>query len=84
MVSLYQDFVVCPFVSGVHRKSLHPKPKPAASLGYWRLEATERIPLCKLVKAQVTGKTTSEFNVLDKNEIQVYTNLSERPDGEAA
>ena len=58
--------------------------KPAASLGHWRLEATERMPLCTLGKALTTGKDTSEFNVLDKNEIRVDTYLSERPDGKAA
>ena len=31
-----------------------------------------------------TGKATSEFNVLDKNEIRVDTYLSRSPDGEAA
>ena len=31
-----------------------------------------------------TGKTTSEFNVLDKNEIRVDTDFSRSPDSEAA
>ena len=88
MVSLYQDYVVCPSVTGVHRKSLDPEPKPAASLGHWRLEATERMPLCTLAKAVATGKTTSKttskFNMVDKNEKQVDTYFSECPDGEAA
>ena len=53
--------------TGGHRKSLDPKPKPAASLGQWLLEATERMTLCTLPKALEMGKTTSEFNVLDKN-----------------
>ena len=48
------------------------------------MEAMERMPLCPLAKALATGKTTSDFNVLDKNEIRVDTNLSRSPDGEAA
>ena len=56
-----------------HRKSFDLKPKATASLGYWQLEATERMPLCTLAKAIAMDKTTSEFNVLDKNEIQVDT-----------
>ena len=75
---------VCPLVTGAHRKSLDPEPKPAASLGHWRLEAMERMPLGTLAKALAMGKTTSEFNLLDKNEIQVDTYLSELPDGKAA
>ena len=43
-----------------------------------------RTPLCTLAKALATGKTTSEFNVLDKNEIRVDTYFSLSPDGEAA
>ena len=39
------------------------------------MEATERTPLCTLAKALATGKTASEFNVLDKNEIRVDTYL---------
>ena len=48
------------------------------------MEAMERMPLCTLAKALATGKTTSDFNVLDKNEIRVDSYLYERPDGEAA
>ena len=48
------------------------------TLGHWRLEATASLPLCTL------GKTTSEFNVLDKNEIRVDTYLSEHRDDEVA
>ena len=69
---------------GVHRMSLDPEPRAAASLGHRRLEATERMPLCMLTKALATGKATNEFNVLDKNEIQVDTYLSRSLDGEAA
>ena len=56
-------------VTGGHWKSLDLEPKAAASLRRWRLEATETMPLCTLAKALARGKTTSEFNVLDKNEI---------------
>ena len=68
-------FYLCvhPCVTEGHRKSLDLEPKAAASSGHWRLEATERTPLCTLAKALATGKTTSEFNVLDKNEIRVCT-----------
>ena len=62
----------------------HAAPRAAASLGHWRLEATERIPLCTLAKALAMGKTTSEFNMLDKNEIRVDTYFSLSPDSEAA
>ena len=75
---------VCPCVTEGHRKSLDLEPKPAASLGHWRLEATEMMPLCTLGKALATGKTTSEFNVLDKNKIRVDTYFSLSPDSEAA
>ena len=63
-----------------HRKSLDLQPKTAASLGHWRLEATARMLLCTLGKALATGKATSEFNVLDKDEIRVDTYFSLSPD----
>ena len=66
------------------RKLLDLDPKAAASLGHWRLEATERTPLCTLAKALATGKTTREFNMLDKNEVRVDTYFSLSPDSEAA
>ena len=44
----------------------------------------EKMQLCTLARAVVTGKTTNKVNVLGKNEIRVDTYLSERPDGEAA
>ena len=37
------------------------------------MEATARMPLCTLGKALAMGKTTSEFNVPDTNEIRVDT-----------
>ena len=37
-----------------------------------------------LAKTLATGKTTSEFNVLDKNEIRVDTYFSWGPDSEGA
>ena len=37
------------------------------------LNVMTRMPLCTLAKALATGKTTSEFNVLDMNEIRVDT-----------
>ena len=67
-----------------NRKSLDLEPNAAASLGHWRLEATERMPLCTLAKTLAMGKTMSEFNMLDKNEIRVDTYLSRSPDGEGA
>ena len=70
--------------TGGHRKSLDLEPKAADSLGHWQLEATERMPLCTLAKALATVKVTSEFNVLDKNEIRVDTYFSLSPDSEAA
>ena len=74
LVSLYSEiFVVCLTVTGGHRNLLNLEPKAAASLGHWRLEATARMPLYTLAKALATGKTTSEFNLLDKNEIRVCT-----------
>ena len=48
------------------------------------MEATERMALCTLAKALATGKATSEFKVLDKNEIRVDTYFSLSPDSEAA
>ena len=53
------------------RKSLDSEPRAAASLGHWWLEATERMPVCTLVKALTRGKATSKFNVQDKDEIRV-------------
>ena len=75
---------VRPCVMGGHRKSLDLEPKAAASLRHWRLEATERMPLCMLAKVLATGKTTSKFNVTDMNEIRVDTYFSWGPDSEAA
>ena len=49
---------VCPFVTGVHRKSLDPEPEAAASLGHRRSEAMERVPMGTLAKVLATGKTT--------------------------
>ena len=48
------------------------------------MEATARMPLCTLAKVLATGKTTSDFNVLDKNKIRVDTYFSRSPDSEAA
>ena len=42
------------------------------------------MPLCTLAKALATCKTTSEFNMLDKNEIRVYTYFSLSLDSDAA
>ena len=86
-LSLYPEDLCCPSVclcTGGHGKSLDLEPKVAASLGHWQLEATERMPLRTLAMALATGKTTSEFNVLDKNEIRVDTYFSLSPDREAA
>ena len=58
--------------------------RAAASLGHRRLEATGRMPLCTLAMALATGKTTSEFSVLDRNELRVDTYFSRSPDCEAA
>ena len=69
---------------GGHQKSVDLEPRAAASLGYWRLEATARMPLCMLGKTLAMGKATSEFNVLDKNEIQMDTYFSLSPDSEVA
>ena len=69
---------------GGHRKSLDLKSKAVACLGHWRLEATARMPLCTLAKALAMGKTTSEFNVPDKNEIRMDTYFWRGPDSEAA
>ena len=68
-------FYLCmhPCVMEGHRKSLDLEPNAVSSLGHWRLEATERMPLCTLAKALAIGKTKSKFNVLDKNEIRVCT-----------
>ena len=66
------------------RKEFDPEPKVAASLGHWRLEATARMPLCTLGKALTTGKTTSEINVTDMNEIRVDTYFSWGPESVAA
>ena len=70
---------VCP--QGGHRKWPDPEPRAAASLGYGRLRARARLPLCTLGKVLTTGKATSKFNVMDK-ELRVDTYFSRSPDGE--
>ena len=50
--------------------------------GSWR--PRRRMPLCTLGKTLTTGKTTSEFNIKDMNEIQVDIYFSWGPDSEAA
>ena len=70
-----------------HGRSLevaYPEPEAAASLGHWWLEATARMPLCTHGKKLTTGKTMSEINVTDMNEIRVDTYFSWGPDIEAA
>ena len=67
IIIIIKDFVVSP---GVHRTSFDPDPKAAAILGHKRSEAMERMPLDTLAKALATGKTRSEFNVLDKSNVE--------------
>ena len=48
------------------------------------LQATRRIPLWALTIALATGKNTRLFGVLDQNETQFFTYVSQRAESKAA
>ena len=52
--------------------------------GHSALQATRRVPLWALAIALATGKNTGLFSVLDQNETQFFTYVSQRAENKAA
>ena len=58
--------------------------KSGCRSGYSALQATRKMPLWALAIALSTGKNTRLFGVLDQNETQFFTYLSQRAESKAA